>query len=288
MARRRMIEVSIAYDERLNAVSEWAQLLFLRILPHTDDAGRFSGNPEIVKARTFPLSKKPIKKFTEAITELLEIDLLKAYQSGNHTVLQFNPGSFNRINAVLIKNSTIKSEYPDPIGDSFLSASDFVSTCQPRGRHVLPRAIVSSKYKAVSSEEKVVSSKVNLTAAFFEELWFRYPRRDGRKEAEKHYNASVESEQDRKDISAALDNYVKKLKKDHTEPRYIKKGSTWFNNWRDWIPGQATMNKRDEVRYTCSECGQPHAFDETCPKLAKEAESVDPSDIKKLMRNMQA
>jgi hypothetical protein len=64
-------------------------------------------------------------------------------------------------------------------------------------------------------------------------LWEKYPAKDGRKDAERHFNASVKNAQDWLDIQKALANYLGHLKIETW--KNPKNGSTWFNNWRDWI-----------------------------------------------------
>ena len=166
-----MIEVSVAYDERLNAMTEWAQLLFMRILPHTDDSGRFTGSPVGIKARAFPMSERKISDFSKAVGEMIEHGVVAAYKVRDQIVLQYNRSAFERINAVLIKNSTVKSEYPEPENDVFLSASEYLeTTCQPRGGHVPARDIVSSKQYVVSSKQKAVRPEnLESVVAFFTE-----------------------------------------------------------------------------------------------------------------------
>ena len=66
----------------------------------------------------------------------------------------------------------------------------------------------------------------------FLELWNQYPKRDGRKEAYRHFKNSVNSEEDWTLIQTALKNY---LASGVVAKGYVKNGSTWFNNWRDWI-----------------------------------------------------
>src|SRR3972149_5898186 len=67
----------------------------------------------------------------------------------------------------------------------------------------------------------------------FQQLWERYPNKDGRKSAQTHFNASVKTEDDLKNINLALDNYLAHLK---TETwKKPKNGSTWLNNWQDWV-----------------------------------------------------
>ena len=84
------------------------------------------------------------------------------------------------------------------------------------------------------SDKNDNNDKDTNTKDFFEQLWKDYPRRLGKKEALRHFNASVESEKDRQDIRKALNNY---LTTDNVvnKTKYVLHGSTWFNNWRDWV-----------------------------------------------------
>lgn len=66
----------------------------------------------------------------------------------------------------------------------------------------------------------------------FNSIWNKYPNKDGRKSALKHFIASVSTEDDWNDINKALNNY---LESERVEKGYVKNGSTWFNNWKDWI-----------------------------------------------------
>lgn len=66
----------------------------------------------------------------------------------------------------------------------------------------------------------------------FERIWKDYPNKDGMKLARRHFLASVVSDQDWSDIQRALKGY---LNSEKVRKGFIKNGSTWFNNWRDWI-----------------------------------------------------
>lgn len=81
----------------------------------------------------------------------------------------------------------------------------------------------------------------------FESLWSQYPNKLGKKDALRHYKASVLSDQDQQDIETALQNYIK-----HTntiDAKYIKHGSTWFNNWRDWVDYKPKITKANFLDY---------------------------------------
>ena len=66
----------------------------------------------------------------------------------------------------------------------------------------------------------------------FDTIWNKYPNRKGKKAAYKHYVASVKTEQDWNNINKALGNY---LATETVRCGYVQNGSTWFNNWQDFI-----------------------------------------------------
>ena len=78
----------------------------------------------------------------------------------------------------------------------------------------------------------------------FESVWVRYPNRIGKKEALRHFNASVKTGQDFIDINKALDNYVIS---DKVKRGFIQNGSTWFNNWRDYVDITVATGKSQAV-----------------------------------------
>lgn len=69
----------------------------------------------------------------------------------------------------------------------------------------------------------------------FEDIWSKYPNRVGKKEAYRHYQATVKTPEDIKNIGLALDNYLVSDIAMKEYGKYIQNGKTWFNNWEDWI-----------------------------------------------------
>ncbi len=82
----------------------------------------------------------------------------------------------------------------------------------------------------------VAKKKVNgkgLYPELFDKLWEAYPSKDGKRDALKHFKATVRNDVDCNNIEIALDNYINHLKSnDWKRP---KNGSTWFNGWQDWV-----------------------------------------------------
>jgi len=77
--------------------------------------------------------------------------------------------------------------------------------------------------------------------SWFEEIWKRYPNKDGRKSAFRSFCGSVKEEGQYRQIHQALDNY---LKSRAVVRGFIKNGSTWFNNWQDWINYREVQNDK--------------------------------------------
>jgi len=74
--------------------------------------------------------------------------------------------------------------------------------------------------------------------AAFERVWLRYPNKDGKKQAFRHFSASVKTVNDLSKIIQALGNYLISA---NVKKGFVKNGSTWFNNWRDWIEPSEIM-----------------------------------------------
>lgn len=102
---------------------------------------------------------------------------------------------------------------------------------------VMPKKLEAKKLEAIKDKDRASFS--------FEEVWNKYPNKDGKKKAEVHFRVSVKSMQDFEDINSALAHY---LSSERVSNGFIKDGSTWFNNWRDWIdPSPEMLGKRKVV-----------------------------------------
>jgi hypothetical protein len=81
--------------------------------------------------------------------------------------------------------------------------------------------------KEKNKKESVVTQQFS-----FEEIYLKYPNRVGKKEALKHFEATVKTEQDFLDIQTALKNY---LLSDRVKKGFVQNASTWFNDWKSWV-----------------------------------------------------
>lgn len=219
-----MIEVTIAHDKAFNSLSEFAQLLYLRALPHTDDFGRFDADVDVFKVRIDPFGKRPIEDYEKAMKEIADVHLWSIYEvAPDKRVLQFDPQSFERINAFLIKNRG-NPEYP-----AYIEAYQLICGDMPSYH------IVSNKKKAISIKQREERKEPD----GFQLIWETYPKRIGRPQALRHFQVTVKTPEDLASIRKALANY---LKSGNVANGYIQNGSTWFNQWRDWVePTEAMM-----------------------------------------------
>lgn len=79
-----------------------------------------------------------------------------------------------------------------------------------------------------------------------EEIYFKYPRKLGKSAGMSYLRTHCKTEEDFKKLSMAVDNYVLFLKRENTEPQYIKYFSTWAREWKDWLDdghGSVTLEK---------------------------------------------
>jgi len=79
---------------------------------------------------------------------------------------------------------------------------------------------------------KVKQTKEYNILSSHQNLWDAYPKKLGKKEALRHLKSSVKTEEDVEKCFSALKNY--KNSKSYGQG-YVQYGSTWFNNWQDWI-----------------------------------------------------
>ena len=155
-----MIEVSIAKDKAFNSLSEFAQLLYLKILPHTDDYGRMEGDPATVKVIADGFSKRKTADYEAAMAEISKAGLWMWYETDRgKKVVQFNEDAFNRINAFMVKKRG-QPEYPE-----YAASYQLISTDIEAISHIKQKA--ESRKQQVESKETEEKKKVAEFVALF-------------------------------------------------------------------------------------------------------------------------
>lgn len=98
---------------------------------------------------------------------------------------------------------------------------------------------LTPKDKDMDKDKDIKEETAFIRERSFNEIWARYPVKDGKKEAQRIFNASVQCMEDYNRINKALNNYMKSSK---VKNGFIKNGSTWFENWQDWIDSKGENN----------------------------------------------
>lgn len=92
----------------------------------------------------------------------------------------------------------------------------------------------------------------------FSKLWKLYPRKEGKKKAYEAYKRAIKQGVTNKEIQAGIVNYLKQIKIQGTDKKYIKQGSTWFNGncWDDEYSvgsNNSPVNKKQSTAYAADD-----------------------------------
>ena len=105
----------------------------------------------------------------------------------------------------------------------------------------------SEKTLTKNKNKNKTNNKDNSNTSSFEDefdaLWALYPRKQGRQAALKAYSRDRKNGASYDAVKAGIEAYVNYIRAEGTEDRFIKQGSTFFNQaaWQDqWIPGRRT------------------------------------------------
>ena len=132
-----------------------------------------------------------------------------------------------------------KAKKPIPYDEDWIAkASDYPKNCISKDLKMLQQlGLIVTKCHEMSQNvptdrQTDRQTDNNMSDSHFEEIWAKYPNKDGKKQAERFFKSSVKTDQDWVDIQQALKNYKGSPA---VVKGFIKNGNTWFNNWRDWI-----------------------------------------------------
>jgi len=104
----RFIREGLIDSERVNALSDAGECFFHRLLLAVDDAGRYDGRAEMLRARLFPLRDRRIKDVEEQLKACASARLIKLYDVDGKAFLQ--------VMKWWKQGSTKRSKWPAPDG----------------------------------------------------------------------------------------------------------------------------------------------------------------------------
>lgn len=237
MPRGRMLNKKISQDEKVAKLSIEATLLYTWCIPYLDFRGRIYGDVWTLKAIVPNIKELTPQRIDKCIEEWVNVGLVHYY--GNEQKYLAFKGFMK--NQTLREGREAESEIPTP-----------AELQQNSG--ATPAQVKLSKDKLSKEKGTPAELPPESRQKFpFEEIWAQYPKKLGKKEAERHFRASVKTEQDWKDIQTALKNY---LESERVAVRgVIQDGSTWFNwRWKDWLTQKEAVcpKCRNTGKYTSS------------------------------------
>lgn len=217
MARKRMIDPEFWSDQEIGFWTDKAKLFYIGIWTCSDDEGRFKAHPSLLRSQIFPYELK-------VDIEALKIEIADKIQWYEVNNVQY--GYVRNFLKYQNINRPTKSKLPKPQVDSLSTHTKFTEDTQSTHGGLTGNRIEENRTK----ENRNVPSE-----HMFETLWNIYPKKDGRKEALKHFLTSVKTLEDFEKCGAAVKNYKLHLEEQKIGAQYVKNGSTFFNNWQDWV-----------------------------------------------------
>ena len=105
------------------------------------------------------------------------------------------------------------------------------------------------EYKECKNIKKEKKNNIYTLVQEFENLWSIYPKKQGKTDAEKKYCKYRKEGTTYEEVLQGLENYNSYIKRKGIEQRYIKNGSTWFNQkcWNDDYTDIETKDPQMEI-----------------------------------------
>lgn len=224
--RARNIKPAFFKNEVLAELSADCRLLFIGLWCLADREGRLENRPIRIAGELFPYSSEVVRKnIGRSLEGLAKAGFLRLYEVGGHDCPLIEIVNFFR------HQNPHKQETPSRLP----SYSEVVRKNIGRESEVV-RLIPPSPILNPDTPLLLVKAPEPLApVGGFDLSWKKYPRPLGKKQAERHYKASVKTAKDFLDIQNALDNFMRLMRKEDRPMDKIPYGSTWFNNWRDYV-----------------------------------------------------
>lgn len=214
MARIRYLKPDFFKDEDLAERPYWVRLLFAGLWNIADKEGRLEDRVKRIKVDVFPYDNVDIEKGLQ--------ELSKPKNGSRKPFIQRYEIEGNRYIQIVNWNKHQKPHHTEQ-ASKIPPAPPLLLLIMEKGME---------KQDEASKELRNGEGTVKTPLFSFEEIYLKYPSKVGKKAAEGHFQASVLTEQDFKDIKQALQNY---LISERVKKGFIQNASTWFNGWREWI-----------------------------------------------------
>jgi len=217
--RSRNIKCTFYRDADICQLSLSAQLLFISLWSSVDREGKMILNVHQLKMDYPNLSKMNIGKIIEELNGYQKLGggkFLTVYEIDGVKYLKIY--NFDKHQIFNIKEKP--HGYPEP----------------------------KEEHSAVMCQHKQERTSLVNATSDFEECYSAYPRKEGKAQALKHWNAHPRA---KADMLKAISNYEKDLNKRYFDPIERKKftqtaGRFFFESWEDWVETEEDRKKKAE------------------------------------------
>ena len=233
MAERRMFTKKITDSDPFTEMPLSAQALYFHLNMNADDDG-FLNNPKKIQ-RSIGASEDDMKL-------LIAKRFILTFEKGVIVIKHW------RMHNLLRKDRYTETQYIDE-KDTLMLQKDgsytekplelpVATIWQPNGNQMATQYSIgkdSTELDKESIDNTPPAPPSDTVSHEFEELWFRYPRKEGKKAAFASYQRARKKGVTYEDVHAGVLNYLDYIKAKKIEPQFIKQGSTWFNgeHWND-------------------------------------------------------
>ena len=206
----------------------------------SDDWGCFEADPEVIKGKVFPKRKEvTVSKVLEMRTAYEDSGLLFIWQEDDREWGYFV--SFDSHHSYCNKTSVSddgkqerhKRKTPEPPKQLLTEYLERTRAGQSEVR------AAQNKYRIPNPNPNPNPKTPCANPSGFDTAWSEYPQQIGKKEARRHYNATVKNQEDHDRLMKAMGRYVEFVNavnaQRNGDPRPWQNGSTWFNNWQEWL-----------------------------------------------------
>ena len=247
MARGRMLSKSISTSRKFTGLGraagklgEFAQTLYLLLIPHSDDYGRLEGDPFTIKHLVFPASPRSEGDFETALQAMAKVKLIEWYGNDGQRFVQIT--QFERHQSGLHKRT--KSAFPDPDG---YSGNFLEIPLEANGTEQNENGSEQNGTEQdMGDSSSPFSTDLRILEAEFEEIKPIYPRRDGDQRWNKAfelYRTARKKGESFDDIRQGVARYSEWCKqRELLGTEKVKQAATFFGpeqSWREtWPPFQ--------------------------------------------------
>ena len=225
MAQRRMFSLKIVDSDAFLDMPLSTQALYFHLSMRGDDDG-FVGNPKKIM--------RLINCNDDDMKVLLSKRFILPFESGICVIKHW------KIHNYIQKDRYTSTTYLDEKKQLITKENNSYSLDKTKCIHNVSKMETQVRLGKVSKGKETYNRE-------FEALWEKYPSNDGKKAAYKHYLSACNKGSVYQEVLQAMTNY---LKSDKVKNGYIKNGSTFFNNWRDWInykPAEKKVASRTDL-----------------------------------------